>query len=154
MNKNDFASLISPSSGIVIVSMNENRRSLLRIFISPFHSHRVLTPIASRVRTISSKTGWRLPAFLPTAIKYNTFVSCDLVSIYSGGQVRVTVYSGLLTNSICACVQEHEILECKSNLIRIEFGSMVEIVGDYSIESGIKQGRWCARGSVIGIMNV
>ena len=148
--------ILSPSSGVIIYikrTEDGNSAAVVRIFISPFHSHLVYSPVNGLVCEIESINGSRVPAFMPNAIKYNSKVKIFL----KGGNsenILVTVIGGLLTHRLISLVSLEQEVSIHDRIVDIRFGSLVEIQGEIGlsdlrigqhIRRGDKLGNWIAR---------
>ncbi|NEN95461.1 MAG: hypothetical protein F6K50_07955 [Moorea sp. SIO3I7] len=142
----------APSSGIIVhlkqlVTMKNN--ALIRVFISPLHPHTVYSPVRGSVSEIQSSKGWRIPAFLPMAVKYNPKVKVVLQG-YSGAKLLVTVFGGLLTYKLFPLVKQEQQVSALEKIVEIRFGSLVEIQGKINFDESLRVGQVLSAGQRIG----
>lgn len=141
--------VLSPASGVVLALRRRPRLSTyVRIFISPARSHVVTSPVPALVTGVTRSTGARYPAFLSIARRRNARVRVSLAD--GNRQLTVVTYRGLLTGVMTPLIHVRESIAAGDPIVRLDFGSMVEVFGHWDMHPFLRRGRPVERGQEIG----
>lgn len=143
---------LSPVTGKIIrIFSVEPGLSAVQIFIYPWQPHTVFAPFAARIRQVQLVKGRRLPAFMKVAREVNTRMQFSLL-LSCGCSMRLNVVGGITTRYIRSLLCASDDVKLGQPMAEIVLGSMVEVIGSFHVNSGLRVGASVIRGESLGVV--